>query len=1039
MLTQFFLRRPRFAQVIALVIFISGLLCLPLIPTLEYPQVTPPQIEVKAIYIGATADQVERAVATPIELEMNGVENMLYMSSRSSNDGSMTLTITFKPGTDPDIASLNVQNRLERARPNLPQEVLQYGLSVMKKFSTQLMFISLYSDNPDHDNTWMSNFASLKLKDAVSRVPGVGFVEIIGKKDYSMRIWMDVGKMNALGLMPADIDRAIKDQNREIIAGKVGHTPTGDSQQLEYVIEASGLLQRPEEFENITLRKTADGRVLKLKDVARIEQGAQAYDFINRLNGDPAIHLSVFQQPDANGLDVSQNVKDEMKALEKHFPPGVHYLIPYDMSRFVNETVHELETALILTILLVILVIYLFLADWRATLIPAVTIPVSLVGSIALLYALGYTINTVTLFGLVLAVGIVVDDAIVVVENVQRQMQDNHLSSREAVLAAMKEVTGPVIATTLVLLAVFFPIGFIPGTSGHFFKEFGMATSSAVLISCICALSLSPTMCDRLLKNHNSQHQNFLKEALQTGFQFLSRFYQRLTAKLLKHPALALTLLLIMTALSVWQFRETPRGFVPIDDRGFFYITLQLPDSHSLARTDGVMQKVIEEVLKDEAVKSIVSVTGYSPVSMTSSPSAGFIAALLKPWKERNGKELSLEAIMQRAGERVSQIKDAELMLIPPSAIPAISLFGGFDFKLQDKGDHTPAELAAVLDNVMSSVYQRPEISNSFSLYRANEPRVILNIDRQKLHNLEVQLVDVQDALQAHLGSRYVDHYFRYGRNFMIMLQAEQEDRSVPDDILELKVKSGKGKMIPLENLLELNTGLGPSLLEHYNMYRTASIAGQPALGYSIADAMNAMEEIATELPDDYGFMWSGMSLQQREAGIWTALILLLSTLFSYLFLVAQFESWTLPLAVMASIPLSMAGAMFGINLAGLDNNIYAQLGLILLIGLAAKNAILIVEFARTREQMGESLMEASLNAAKLRFRAILMTGLSFIIGVLPLLLTTGAGASARESLGTPVFWGMLSAVVLSTLLTPAFYLFLRKMRLSFKNGSAVQ
>ncbi|WP_062261928.1 efflux RND transporter permease subunit [Endozoicomonas arenosclerae] len=1033
MLTQFFLRRPRLAQVIALVILISGFLCLPLIPTLEYPQVTPPQIEIKAFYMGATADQVERAVATPIELEMNGIESMLYMNSRSSNDGSMTLTVTFEAGTNPDIAAMNVQNRLERAKPNLPKEVLEFGITTMKKLSTQLMFISLYSSNPEHDDTWMSNFVSLKVKESLARIPGVGFVDIIGKRDYSMRVWMDADKMSNLGLTPSDIYQVIKDQNREIIAGKVGQSPSKNHQQLEYVIEVNGLLSRPEEYASIPLKKGKDGKVLRLGDVATIEQGSQSYDFIKRLGTGSAIHLSIFQQPDSNGLEVSRLLKEEMERLSASFPKDVDYLIPYDMSRFVKETIHELEVALILTILLVILVIYLFLADWRSTLVPAVTIPVSLVGSLSILYMLGYTINTVTLFGLVLAVGIVVDDAIVVVENVQRQMQENQLSSREAVIQAMKEVTGPIIATTLVLFAVFFPIGFIPGTAGHFYKEFGIATASAVLISCVCALTLSPIMCDRLLRNQGARENRIYHGVLHRGFEKLSQGYLFLARWLLKKPVVTLLIFIVISLSSVWLLKITPRAFVPIDDRGFFYALIQLPDSHSLNRSDRLVQQVIDLTEDIEGIENTVSVSGFSPVTMTSSPSAAFVVFLLKPWGERDTAETSLQGIMAEVGQRIGDIDSANIMLVPPSPIPAISLFGGFDFKLQDLGGHSPAELSTVLNEVIQGIDSKPEINGGFSMYRANEPRVILEIDREKLNNLDIKIANLQDVLQGHLGAMYVDHYFRYGRNFMILLQSEQEDRATPEDILELKIRSEKGKMIPLKNLVTLRNGLGPTLLEHYNIYRTASISGQPAPGYAIEDAMSAMEELATQLPEGYDYVWSGMSLQQREAGKWTALILLLAILFAYLFLVAQFESWTLPIAVMASIPISMAGALLGLYFSGLDNNIYAQLGLILLIGLAAKNAILIIEFARAREAQGESIFDASLTAARLRFRAVLMTGLSFIMGVMPLLFTHGAGMQARKSLGTPVFWGMLAVVILATLLTPAFYLILRNTKRWFQ------
>ena len=1028
MLTQFFLERPRFAQVIALVIFICGLLCLPMLPTLEYPEVTPPQVQVKAFYIGATADQIERAVANPIELQVNGVENMMYMSSRSANDGTMTLTVTFKPGTDPDIAALSVQNRVELAKPWLPREVLEYGVDIRKSFSTQLMFVSLYSNNPAHDETWLSNYVSLNLKENIARLPGVGQVELLGKKDYSLRIWLDTDRMTSLGLTPADVEKAVSDQNRELVAGKVGQGPSRQSQPMEYVIEANSLLKSPEEFADIVLRRGADGKELKLGDIARIEQGAENYNFIKRLDDAYAIHLSIFQTSDANGIEVSNTVRQELARLSEHFPEGMRYMVPYDSSNFVRETVRELEKALLLTVVLVILVIYLFLADWKATLVPTVTIPVSLVGSFALLYMLGYTLNTVTLFGLVLAVGIVVDDAIVVVENVQRQIQENRLSTSAAVIAAMKEVTSPIIATTLVLLAVFFPIGFIPGTSGQFYKEFGVATSSAVVISSLCALTLSPAMCAQLLSTDRPVYDKSLKGRLQILLRSITAIYLRATAFLLRNIWLAILILAGAAILVYWQFKTLPKGFVPNDDRSFFYIITQLPDSHAINRTDQTIQQLIDLALQQDEVIHTISVTGFSPITMTSSSSSGFVAVMLKPWHERLAPSSSAHAVMMRVQQQLSFVKSAESITIPPSAIPALSMYGGFDFKLQDRNQHTPQQLSEVLDKVLDEARKRPEILLAFSLYRANEPRLEVVLDRHKLKNQDVSLVELQDSLQSHLGSRYIGRYFKYGRVYQVLVQADEKDRSAPDDILELHARAGNGKMVPLSTLINVHPKLGPSNLERYNLYRTASIIGQPAPGYTTEDAMKAMEEIAGTLPDDYGFEWSGLSLQQRESGQWTALILILATLFAYLFLVAQFESWILPLAVMASIPLSMAGAFIGISAAGFDNNIYVQLGLILLIGLAAKNAILIVEFARARERLGETPFDAALASARLRFRAVTMTGLSFIFGVLPLLLTQGAGALGRQSVGTPVFWGMLTVAILSTLLTPAFYLLMRKM-----------
>ena len=1018
---SFFIGRPVFAGVIAILITLAGAVSLPLLPVSQFPPIVPPTVQVSANYPGASADVVERTITLPLEDQINGTEGMLYMSSTAANDGQMSLTVTFELGRDPDISTVNVNNRAAVAEPRLPEDVRRLGVTVRKQSPDLTMVVNLVSPDGSRDALFLSNYALINVVDSLKRIPGMGQVGIFGERRYAMRIWLDSEKLAKLELTAGDVIAAVRDQNTQIAAGRAGAPPAPPGQQVDVPLRTQGRLSSVEEFRRIILRADPSGTQLLLGDVAEVELGAESYAGFTRLSGQPAMTMGVYQLPEANALDVAAAVRREMDRLAERFPPGVAWQVRYDPTRFVAESISEVAHTLVIAMLLVFAVVWIFLQDWRATLIPAITIPVSLVGTLAVLNAIGLSINTITLFALVLAIGLVVDDAIVVVENVTRLLATG-LSRREAAERSMGEVTSAIVAATLVLGAVFVPVAFLPGTTGLLLRQFGFTVTCAVLISLLNALTLSPALC-ALLMRPEREHKNALFRGFERGFDRLVRVYDRGVRALFPRRAFVLLGYGALVALTVALFASVPAGFLPDEDQGYFITSFQLPDGASTERTDAVARELERILLDTPGIVGLNLFGGFDVLSGTFPPNVGSVFVSLAPWDEREETGRSLDAVFADVRPRLAAIPGARVFALNPAPIRGLSRTGGFEFQLQDRAGGELQNLADVAQRLVDAGNSAPELEGLFTSFRPDVPQVYVDLDRAKAKALGVDVSEAFETLRVFMGGAYVNDFDRFGRLFRVYAQADGDLRTTPEDVRRLWLRSTSGEMVPLSTLVSLRRTAGPRDIGHYNLYRTAKIQGQAAPGYSSGQALDRMEALARELlPAGMAFEWTGTAYQERQAGSETQIILALSLVVVFLFLAAQYESFSLPFVILLVVPLAFLGALGAQALRGLANDLYCQIGLVTLIGLASKNSILIVEFAKRRREEGLGLVDAAREAAETRFRPVIMTAFSFILGVVPLVVATGAGAAARRSLGTAVFGGMLVATVLSLVLVPALY-----------------
>jgi len=1027
MLSKFFIEHPIFSSVISIVIVIAGLVSVAALPVAQFPDVVPPTVEVKATYPGANASVVAETVAAPIEQEVIGVENMIYMSSVSASDGSYTLTVTFEVGTDLDMANILVQNRVTLAEPKLPEEARRQGVNTKKKSSNIILIASLSSPDDRYDELYMDNYATLNMKDTLSRIPGVGDIGIYPGSDYSMRIWLDPEQLDSRNLTTAEVIAAIREQNVQVAAGQIGQPPAPAGQNFQYTVNVLGRLSDIEQFEDIVIKTGEGGRITRLRDVARVELGAKVYDITSRLNGAPSASIAVYQLPGSNALDVSRQVRAALDEMSTFFPQGLEVSVPYDTTMFVNASIKQVYITLIEAALLVSLVLFLFLQDWRATLIPAVTIPVSLIGTLAVMLAMGFSLNMLTLFALVLAIGIVVDDAIVVVEATVAHMERG-LDRKAAAIKAMSEVSGPVVATTLVLLAVFVPAAFMPGITGQLYRQFALTIAVATVFSSINALTMSPALAALVLRLPPEKKNAFFR-GFDKLFSRTENGYTNMTKSLVRRTGLMLLLAAGLAGYTGWQFTQLPTGFLPTEDQGYLLVHVQLPDAASQERTSEVLDQIDEVVAGTEGVADWVIFGGYNLIDGTASSNTAIVFVTLTPWEERKDPSLKQEVILANLQGQFQTIQESIIYAFLPPAINGLGVAGGFQFQLEDRAGIGLEELNVMLEEIIQDGEAQSGMTGLNSTFRIDVPQLFAEVDRTKAKTLGIPLDEVFGTLQTYLGSAYVNDFNKFGRTWQVKVQADNQYRITPEDIRRLEVRNSKGAMVPLGTLIDVEQTVGPQTILRYNLYPTASITGSAAPGFSSGQALNLMEQLANEkLPTSMGFEWTGMSFQEKQVGSEAIFIFALAIVLVFLVLSAQYESWSSPAAVIMVVPLAVLGTVVAVMMKGADNNVYTQIGITLLIALASKNAILIVEFAMAEQAKGKSVIDAAVDAAKLRFRPILMTAISSIAGFMPLVIAAGAGAASQQAIGTAVVGGMIAATVMSVTFTPVFYVVMKRL-----------
>jgi len=1021
-ISRFFIDRPIFASVLSAFIVIAGLAALRALPVAQYPDILPPEVDLQAFYPGANAETVAETVAAPLEQAINGVDDMLYLRSASAGNGALGMTITFAIGTNPDLAAINVSNRVQSALAQLPEEVRRQGVTVRKRSTSFLQIVALDSADPRFDAVFISNYALLNVVDELRRIPGVGDAQIFGSKDYSIRIWLRPDRLAQLGLTPADVAAAVREQNAQFAAGRVGEEPTGAASDFTFSVTTLGRLAEPEQFEQIVLRTTGSGGIVRLKDVARVELGSREYSFSAARNGKPTVPIGIFLKPGANALEVGNAVKTRMAELEQSFPAGLDWSIPYDTTVYVRVSIVEVVKTLAEAMLLVFAVVFLFLQNWRATIIPMLAVPVSLVGTFAAMLLLGFSVNTLTLFGMVLAIGIVVDDAIVVLENVERILASEDLSPREATVKAMSQVTRPVIAIVFVLTAVFLPVAFLGGLIGEMYRQFAITIAVSVGISGFVALTLTPALCAAVLRREDVMSHGALHR-FNDWFVRMTGRYAGAVRYLLRHGALAAVLFGAMLVAIVALARAVPAALAPAEDQGYVMVIPILQDAASLRRTEAVNARLTEALLANPAVSEVMTFSGLDVLTFSLRTNTGIAWVNLKDWRERKDESLSAKSVAGYIFGVGQGIKDAFVLAFEPPPIEGLSMTGGFDGFVQSKAGGDLKALEAAVQALVAAASQRPELAGVTTSYSASVPQIRIDLDREKAKLLGVRVSDVFDTLQSTFGALYVNDFNRAGRVFRVHLQSEAEFRAHPDDIRSVYVRTGNGELIPLTALVTVREVTGPEIIERYNVFPSAKILGGPAPGYSSGQALAVMEEVAAQaLPDGYALAWTGTSFQEKATGGASRTVFLVGVLMVFLVLAAQYERWTLPFAVILAVPFAVFGALLAVFLRGLENDLYFQIGLVTLVGLASKNAILIVEFASLKAQEGMSLADAAVAGARLRFRPIVMTSLAFILGVTPLAVSSGAGAASRHSIGTGVIGGMLAATFVATLFVPVFF-----------------